>query len=146
MSSVCSNFPHGTTKMGAQGLCTSAETSGYRLAVVFAGRSALASVSLLGATSVVRLETFTYVLPTGFYIIQVRCPLGHLIYHPGGNKTSFILLTDWWMWSLEMWGQPEVRYSSKMQREFAGIKSTWSQGLPSKNRPSVTSVSGWDWT
>lgn len=72
--------------MGAQGLCTSAETSGYRLAVVFAGRSALASVSLLGATSVVRLETCTYVLPTGFYIVQVRCPLGHLIDHLGGKQ------------------------------------------------------------
>lgn len=94
MSSICSTFSHVTTKMGAQGLCISAETSGYGLAVVFAGRSALASVSLLGATSVVRLETFTYVLPTGFCIVQVRCPLGHLINHPGGNKTSFILLTD----------------------------------------------------
>lgn len=132
---VCSTYPHVTIKWEPKGSVLQQKSSGYRLAVGFAGHLG----SLLSLCFSFCVSPLSYICGKFrdfylmcFYIIQVRCALGHLVYHLGGNKTSFILLTDWWIWSLEMWGQPEVKYSSKMQREFDSIKSTWSQGFAFK--------------
>lgn len=81
----------------------------------------------------------------GFSSFKWRGPSGYLIYHLGGNKTSFTVLEDWWygVWRCEAnWKLntiPRCKENS-MASSKLGVRI-----YLQLNKPSKTSVSGWDW-